>query len=245
MNNNILSNHSRLTVIAVAAALALAGSALADNGSAGTENGLHTGSWSFQFQIEDDFTLKSFQGALFSCKYHLSDKTALRLGASVSLMVNDIFDDNVSQIEDSLIAKMTGDREYESYGFGVSLLYTRYPNPARDLTAFWGIGPSIGYSRDESLQKMKDYYHSGFLGTSRSVLKQWLVGLKGILGVEWFFHKNISLLAEYGFSISRLWSESESRRQRSDRDIVTSSTSDGDTWDFDAEAVKLGLSVYF
>ena len=46
-------------------------------------------SWALEFQINENFSLSSFQGSTISAKYHFSPKRAMRFGISLSGSIQD------------------------------------------------------------------------------------------------------------------------------------------------------------
>lgn len=49
-----------------------------------TKNSLLKGAWALQFQINNNFSVSSFQGSTLSAKRHFSNKKAMRFGVSLS-----------------------------------------------------------------------------------------------------------------------------------------------------------------
>jgi len=147
------------------------------------ENGLRkdslvSGSWAVQFAISGYLNVAPF-GGMISVKYHLKDRSALRLGIGYTQRY---------EIEKPLYAF---DHKQIEYDFTVELPYLSYPSADRDVKLYWGVGPEFGYRKSE------EYY-----GRFKNGERRYSIGLLGILGFEWFATKEISLHAEYQARVS-------------------------------------------
>jgi hypothetical protein len=120
-----------------------------------------------------------------------------------------------------------------------------YPNPDSKINLYYGLGPR-GYYRHTHSKQLRDMTDSTSTETINT-LNNWEVGVAGVLGVEWFVTKSISLLGEYGSSL--MYEHNKSRGEQTQvrpdgtRVLWNESTTKGVS--FGASAVKFGLSVYF
>jgi hypothetical protein len=140
-----------------------------------TRNSLAKDKFALQFQV-NGFYFQPFLGSNLSCKYHVSDNSAWRLGIGISAST-----DLSNKIDDTAI---TND-EYLS--FNLNIQYIHYIKTVDDVSLYAGSGPY--YSRLFSKSGSWQYRDNN-----------WSLGLNGIIGVEWFFKKNMSLSGEYGLS---------------------------------------------
>lgn len=209
----------------------LTGDARAQKQSANSPPALHTGAWALQFQIDDNFQLSPFQGAVLSLKHHYSDRSAVRLGLGVSLDSKD-FDATASE-QDSLLRKE--ERDDSSQFVRLDLQYIRYTDPASPVKMLLGGGPFASLSNSDHERKLEP---SSIKNESTS----WVAGLSGLVGVEWFPASMISLHAEYGI-------EFYYRRDKTTSETIApvrrSSEQTGNTFDLRAKGVLFGLSAYF
>jgi hypothetical protein len=75
--------------------------------------------------------------------------------------------------------------------------YIRYPYSSSNLFLYYGFGPSFSTSYTYSED---NYFADSILSSNLNKYKTYGVGIKGLLGIEWFFHKHFSLLTEYNLS---------------------------------------------
>lgn len=141
-----------------------------------TKNSLKQSKFALQFQIDNNFTLKSFQGNTLSFKYHIYDESAVRLGFSVNGFV-----ETNRQKNDIEVSRT------KSYEFTINAQFIQYIKTFEDVSLYTGGGPLF----------FKRYNTTSSPGYEN----MWYLGLSGILGIEWFFKKNMSLTAEYGLSL--------------------------------------------
>lgn len=199
-------------------------------------NSLVKGAWALQFQIDDDFTLKSFEGTTLSLKKHSSPRVAWRAGLSV----------NYSYADTDILDKRDGSRSWEYRGTTIetvqlTLQRLSYLNPRARVNLFWGIGPRTGYQyRDDSrivVSRSEELIRSNV----------WSVGVSATLGVEWFVTGSISLLAEYGTSL--MYEHNAMVRTTTtysaDKTSVRKVDSRGYKVSFAPDAVMFGLSAFF
>jgi hypothetical protein len=208
------------------------------------ENSLKDGMKALQFSIDHNFTLSSFQGSTISIKKHTRDDAAWRLGVSLSLLGRDR--DYIDRRNDT--PRSTTDDNRNSAYVDLRLYRVKYPAPNAAVNFFWGIGPQLQYSR-VSDDNVVTYESPNRVMRNESTLTGYGIGAGGIVGVEVFVAKGISLLAEYGQSFSYSYSKTKIEEIRTDADPVFRSTQYRETkenrWSFMSDGVTLGLSVYF
>jgi opacity protein-like surface antigen len=140
-----------------------------------TQNSLKEGKFALQFRLDGSFTLKAFQGSSFSAKYHTSDFFAVRTGVMIS---------NYSQIYNKYNGIDTSTSNSLEVEFISELIY--YLKVVDDIALFTGGGLSYSTYRNENQNNDNT---------------DWAIGLSGIIGMEWFVKKNISLSAEYNLQL--------------------------------------------
>lgn len=208
-----------ITVFAAAAAQAQA------EQTETVRNSLTGGSWSMQFRISEDFSLSSFEGSTISLKKHFTDKSALRLGVSVShsdrnnnavnhSQEEEYFQDDRRDTSWTVSETEPGNLDVSDFSqsaAGVSAIYVYYPAPTKKINAYLGLGPAIRYSHRSS-HNSRDYptaYNridsSAYLNRSESSdsdNSSWSYGADFVCGAEWFAASNISFIAEYSLGAS-------------------------------------------
>jgi len=194
--------------------------------------------WAMQFEIERDFDLSSFEGATLSLKRITSPGKAWRIGLDLNAGTDnreqtDIYEDTLTS---------TNEIDSDRYAMTLSIFRVFEADPAAKLKFFWGFGPFGGHSFSKS--NTRTVNTTGDSAGNLSKSRTWRVGISGIMGVEWFFSKNMSLLAEYGSSLDYSWN-----RTTQLTNYTTGYSRYGErinkSWNFDADAVKFGLSAYF
>jgi hypothetical protein len=150
------------------------------------------GKFALQFQINRDFQLSDFQGSTLSGKYHFSARDAVRLGLMVEFGDSDM--ETSSNLLDTINVN-TSNIDNSSFGITLNTQYIRYIKATDDISFFAGGGPFISYSTTSSNGELmrKDPFEK-YKRTNDS----YSFGVDLLLGIEWWFHKYISLSAEYG-----------------------------------------------
>lgn len=197
--------------------------------------------WSLQFQVSDNFTLKSFDGAFFAAKRQLSAHGAIRFGFDISYSNQD----SESEREESgSFYKSNSDNK--SFSANLNCLYLYYPVENQAVKYFIGAGPQFGYQKSDNEQKDYISYEDSLTSTNTDKQKMdghsW--GIQLVSGVEWFVKSNISLHAEYFASalyvkgkttLEAVFGSGESRILKSENDGFR----------FEKGGVRFGVSVYF
>ena len=213
-----------------------------------TSNSLEEGSWSLQFQISNNFTLSSFQGSNFSAKKHLSPNSALRFGIGLSIYSGNR-EDEINEYSFQNITKELED-EIKSTFVNINCYYIYYPSPRKPLNVYFGGGPLFSLTHNEDNSKSDEVEQDTILYKldRKTEAQGWGIGAAGLIGVEWFLTKQISIHSEYGSSIlylkeertsTEIWESSLYDPNREERKTKT------DQIRFRSDNVKFGISVYF
>lgn len=232
------------TVIVIAVFLVSPGDVFA--AGADPTGGLpHKGSHALQFQIDESFTLTSFQGSMISYMKFLRNRTALRIGISVSGYLSE-----EEQIREYPNSDSLGLREADSnsWSHNFTLLGQLLRYKRRGLIwLYYGGGPKIVYANRHN--DSYDYRRYGDELTkvySDFKLLSWSIGSSGVVGVQKLFGDYVALHAEYAFSIMYRWTSSTSESKRAgspDQDMKI--TRDSSSLYVSSDGVRFGLSVYF
>jgi hypothetical protein len=161
--------------------------------------------WALQFKIDRFFKLSSFQRQGLSLQNNISQTSALRFGIG-------------SNTEDEFIDGEIIDY-YESVRCGIQ--YIHRPIIDYVFIPYFGAGPYLSY------------YHETW--RSNTEYTQWTYGIDGVIGVECFIKRSISVSLEYCQSVSFLKGKDNSEVPEVDSKVSSLSTSE----------VRLGISAYF
>ena len=191
------------------------------------------GKFALQFQISDNFNLSDFQGTVLSGKYHFSIRDAVRLGFTLEFGDSD-FETEITRLD--TIKKDNSKDDYSSMNFGISAQYVRYLAVTNDVAFYLGAGPFIGIfnSSDERVINLDETEI-----VRKAEQDGYSLGLDFLTGVEWWFHKQMSLSAEYGIKFSYRY------REDNFNDDVTKGESNIQSFYITDNNVKFGISVYF
>ena len=191
------------------------------------------------FQVGPDLDFDSFAGSVLSYKWHQSPTQARRIGVSGFL---DVSVGDEEQTSDGGESGRTTNSQQGSVSLSlVSLTYRRGDTP---VVLYHGVGPTVSgfVGRNESdTGSADDTFAQGTIRTSFEVR----AGVAGVLGVEWPVADAISLVGEYGVSLTGSY--------RLDRLTQTSRPDGGESalssdrfgLQFDPSGARLGVSVYF
>ncbi len=185
-----------------------------------------------QFQIDENFTLKDFQGALISFKKHLGNSRALRVGLSTGFQLN------TGECHPESTSSEVRKTDCHNFSLGIYSQYLFYSKSNSSIQFFWGAGPTIGYSRRKS--DIEHIRFNNIINKEGHVEYHIQGGLSGVMGVEWLFRENMSLSAEYGMYFSYNYSklkitpDDEFKIENINKSLKLGSNS-----------IKFGLSIYF
>jgi hypothetical protein len=220
-----------------------------DGGESKKENSLQPGSWSLQFQLEEELSIEPFDGLIVAVKRHFSRHSAIRIGFDLDIEFSDNDTQRNRLYADTVWSTTDYTYESDSQQIEMDVMYLMYPNPDGLINFFWGAGPLIMYSRSKS-ENNNDYVQLGAAAveSSENWRRTWSAGGRGLVGAEWFVTKAISFHAEYRASFRYIHTKFESTRIRERTGEPKSVDKDEGTdkkWDFDGVHVIVGISLYF
>ena len=103
---------------------------------------------SMQYQIRQLGNVISFESSILSAKYHLSNKSAIRISMDLGYGDSNIDDEYVHNVIDSL--SHNRERDNKDVNFNLSLFYLYYINLEAPVKFYLGGGPNIVYTRTRS-----------------------------------------------------------------------------------------------
>lgn len=219
--------------------------------------------WALLFQVNSNFTLRSFQGSVISVKKHLSPQKALRIGVSLDADLRDQDLMNFREVRDHDTQDVLNDELDESISqidqleLDISAQFLHYFLPQNDVSVFVGMGNfwEIGRMKSNRQTESQSNNYPGsmreFEAVDSHTRYSWALGLSGVLGVEWFCLKSISLIGEYGLVVGyRSVSDTHYIFQVNENTSRTPASIQENKikeqqWYVRGNAVKFGVSVYF
>lgn len=204
------------------------------------------GGWGLQYEATSlDGALSGFQGSLFSGRYHLSGRQALRVGISVNVSTED--GERVDEWRSDTLATNRVERSEQDFqDYALSAEYVHYVRPADRLFVYAGVGPRVGYNRSRQERTIPDQQGAR---DEKYVEERttYRIGLTGALGVEWFVHSHISLSVEYPLAVEYInRDESESRMSEDGSEMrERTRTTEIDRYEIGGETVQIGVTVSF
>jgi hypothetical protein len=195
------------------------------------------GRWSFQFELGPDFQLSNFDGAGIAVTRNTSDRSAWRLGTTLSF---DHGDQDVDQLNFQSQPSYT--RNSQFLAVDVDLLRLKRFRPTRRVDFELGLGPQVSYDHSKADIAFTDDNFVWKVGATTGFL-----GLAARLGAEFMVARSVGVHAHYGWRAGY-----ERSRQTSDYTHVIEGVgtirSEGeavlDRWLVSQEGVLLGVSVY-
>ncbi len=202
---------------------------------------------SIQFKVNSFFNLSDFQGSFISYKYHFNNSYAIRIGLGFEFDLSSGDYENTYRSNDSLYMGLT--RDYKRYEIGFASQILKYFRIQNSIKIYFGSGPF--FSTRIYQRTYKDYKSdtqnipSNYLNTFEET-KRLFYGLSTVFGVEWFFMKDVSLIAEYNFILTYQIIKSEEQTFTDNtfseiRKIVDERSG----FYSESQRAKLGLSIYF
>jgi hypothetical protein len=191
------------------------------------------GKFALQFQINRDFQLSDFQGSTLSGKYHFSTRDAVRLGITLELSDAE-FEASSNQID--TINVSTNSIDQSTFGITINTQYIRYIKGTDDIAFFVGGGPFINYSTTTSNGEIRE---TDPVEKYKRTDDSYSLGVDLLLGIEWWFHKYMSLSAEYGMKFMY-----RSRESIAEQGVLRRETTDK-YFRITANSINFGITVYF
>lgn len=145
------------------------------------------GKWALQFGIQSDIRLTSFQGNTLSLQKTTMSGTAWRLGLGLNLSTQHREDEDTTP--DSSYISNDNDQNTLSLELTVQRLFKL--NTSTKIRPYLGVGPLVHFYTSSSDVNAPN---NPIRSTDRD---SWALGLRGVLGAEWFVTDYLSLLGEY------------------------------------------------
>ena len=191
-----------------------------------SEEPYRAGAWALQFQIQDQIGLGAFQGGTISAKHHLTDRKAVRFGASLSGLLQDSDD------------AFEGEKAQRRSALNLDFQYLVHAAPQRAVRWYAGGGPRLTFNSHGV-----EFPSAG--GKNKNSSQIFGGGLSGVVGAEWIVHRHFGLMAQYGTHLTVTRHTTNSERE-DDLGVSRNTGERGETIiTFGPSPVRFGLSVYF
>ena len=251
---------SLIIAVCLLGCLILAPRAHADDGD--PKHSLEAGRTALTFGLSSSSErLVSFDGSLITFKKQFSRRTALRLGLDLNVDLSDSDSDSrteMTSIDDDTVTNWDEDlqhRDNDAMGVDLDAVLIHYSGGDRPVHLYYGAGPMVSYAysrqqnHDEDL--LEDLERVRVADSERTT---WRLGVRCVLGIEWFAAHWFSLHAEYRVrgnyyhskSDMETWQISEytGPTERIEEYIDNGSTTTKD-WEIKNDGVVCGASFYF
>ncbi len=188
------------------------------------------------FQVQT-LNLIKFKGAAIAYKYHFENRDALRFRIAYRRFKDD--DSRKVIVADTLQNGLESNSETNFLNLVIDYLF--YSKVSDDITFYYGAGLYGGFNlwdtdNHRGPQNSNSYDH---VGSS----KQYLGGINGIIGADWFLRDNFSLTFEY--TISAYYRYTENTNEYLNIDDSRNRKSESYTSSIGNPYVTLGISWYF
>lgn len=142
---------------------------------------------------------------------------------------------------------------YFNVAFSVHFIYPVFKSKLGE--AYIGAGPKFSYSNSSSRasSNYKSYYPDTtsipeeYKYESHILNHSYNLGITAVLGIKAYLTKNIGLFAETHITGGRNWSDGENENKNFDNDgnntSSTKSNSESNGWFYEAQFVRLGISI--
>lgn len=205
--------------------------------------------WTFQISLDQQFNSDEdfdFSGVEFAFSRFVSSKSALRFSLGVGER-NRTFGDDILFQSEGMDFMFDTFRGMDFTSASLALQYLTYSSPRPVPRLYFGFGPRLSFNETAPDIVVTGIYYPYDWVTAVGVDNNSMVsaGIAGTIGMEFFFGRNVSLLAEYGISVENRWYlfDIDYYDDWGYRFTETESFSDG--IHVDASHIKLGVALYF
>lgn len=229
-------------------AIMIAPIAAAQQGESETPTRKHSlkdGTWALQLQLGSALSRRGYERVVFSAKYHLTKRSAIRLGIDINGNIH--FGGHTSHYgmppDDTLYTSSRNNMNLE--GINLKSEYLKYTQIDPQLHFFLGTGPIFGFSHRKSERNDRRTYPTE-PKRPRYISEEynWSLGISALLGVEWFPTKRISFMAEYGVSFDYAYAIRKSEYTTDEGVKFDRSRYHMNYFTLDLLAAKIGIAVY-
>lgn len=185
------------------------------------------GSFSLQFQINQQIRIRDFQGTFISAKYLFSDKSAIRFGISVN------YDNHEKNTGENTIFHYVDETILFSIDINTQYLYHITTN---QLSLYSGFGTVFSYGYSSEKNSVKEYMQQDFQENSKTYIKNYGTGISFVIGGEYFTTRYLSILVEYGTTFQYFYTNISDLR---------TGVHDNRGYEIKPSLVKFGFSLNF
>lgn len=185
----------------------------------------------------------------------ISDQSAFRFKLDLGFSINDgSRDENIGPDLSSRILGSTNliERKNNSQLITVVAQYLNFPYKISGFRLFWGVGPFVSFNRNfyQATTEFQPPQGSSQIKTnqfSENENYNFGIGINSVIGIECFVTNKISLIGEYGLSISYEWIKESYSNVYSENKSISSYSRDtsGTNWGISLSNIKLGFAYHF
>ncbi len=200
--------------------------------------------WAILIRYSNNLSFDSFEGANLSMQRTVGEKSAIRVGISISA------DDNEGSGTTELNTNNSesyseGKHDNISFSINTKYLYELISN--KNIKFYIGSGPFYSHYNSTSTSKQKYINADTLSGNVQEKREEdyYNYGLELITGIEWLAKPYLSLLAEYGtkFYYRNSASERISKNHNYSSESIQKGESDG--FSIDSLPIRIGIAFKF
>jgi len=199
--------------------------------------------------IDKGVNIFFYNGLGISYKYNANETLSYRVnvGLSTSLTDSETEKDDYSYNPTYSDTNYYSEYHFRSY-FAANLSYTILYNLIKEksFSFYLGAGPSVNYS----IQKYDDSHKSEgttylYNSNRTSTYSNYGIGVVGLVGIEAYLSKNVTLFAESQLSLYKSWGKDEYESNQNNNDYKNVDKVSSTNWQMDFTLVKVGFGIYF
>ncbi len=198
-----------------------------------------------QFHLINGYSLSYLN--LFNSTTGIRFKVDLGLnGASTNSERNQ---SNYNNGSTSDVQKNNEDGSSSSQSFNLVANYMWRSSITKDVHLYLGVGPLVSFNRynyERNQHSIATAYYPASSSNYKNISTTLGLGIQGVIGFECVITEKISLLAEFNLNGTYSWDHWKNTSENQPTGISrTESTSDGNSWNYGLNNLKIGISYNF
>ncbi len=184
----------------------------ADEYDAPPRNGLKAHAWALEFEVDPRIGGPS-GSAIISGKYHMSARSALRLGFLTQISTSDEAANSRTVVDTLVVPRGNLDADNDSQTYNLFAHFVRYASAGSRLNLFGFAGPTVRRNWNRTLTRIRNGSNPDYTIWANETRSRG-VGADLGAGFEYFFTRRFSLGARYG--LVYLYQDSKTHRSIED-----------------------------
>lgn len=182
----------------------------------------------------------------------LSQNSAIRYSVSLSLNVSGGTNDNDYNVSQDQMTKtkITSDENFQSVS--LTAIYMGFSYKHKYGKLYYGAGPTLNLSRDNSQTNREGKSSSGLTETTITEISDYStssvgIGVAGVLGLECYITEGLSIIGELQMNAIYSWDKAdlESNQLGYQSNFNISSKTSGNSWGVNLRGFLLGIALQF